>query len=356
MKTSILDYQLIKQIFLAKESNFSMLKNVINVGTQDEPAYFVDNGSSILGVAHLDSVVYGDCQIVEPTEGCPMLVSPMCDDRLGVATLLAVLPKTGIKTDWLLTTNEETMQSTSRFFKPKKQYNWMYMFDRASNDVVTYQYEGSEWLASLRKNKFKIGNGTYSDIADMNQLGCMGVNIGTGYYHQHTRYSYAIVNEWLMQVSLFASFYHANKDIYYKYIPEMCVKCGAVLGRYDYGKMCVNCEPKYTRIYAANDYGNFDWAKWTQDINKTIRGDNITEVTKARWFCHICGLIQNTTEEKTFLNSHEGLCAYCYDEYRCRGCGRNPQNPSDYQSIADYDYCTSCSQAQEDQKHDNVGI
>lgn len=173
---------------------------------------FVDNGADVLGIAHLDGTL-------EPThffhgrgyhDGQYQIMSTMVDDRLGVFTLLNILPQLpDVKIDILLTVGEEQGNSTAQFFKPPRQYNWMFQFDRGGTDAVHYQYTKPMWLSALRKHFTGINHGMASDISLMGHLGCQGVNIGTAYYDYTSHRGWANLNQLVKQVRLFENFYRA---------------------------------------------------------------------------------------------------------------------------------------------------
>jgi hypothetical protein len=153
---------------------------------------FVDNGKSILGVAHLDGTMpaeffYIGCESQRP--GDILVRSPFVDDRLGAYTILHLIQQVGVECDLLFSVGEEIGQPTSQDFAvPKgRVYKWMFMFDRMGTDAVHYQYTNHDWLTALETHFEDVQVGMFSDIAYMDHVGCQGVNIGTG-YHQYTTY------------------------------------------------------------------------------------------------------------------------------------------------------------------------
>jgi hypothetical protein len=144
------------------------------------------------------------------------------DDRLGVYTMLDLLPKLGINFDLLLTEGEETGQSTAQHFTNNK-YNWIFSFDRQKDDVVLYDYQDAKinsWEQALKDSEFRIGLGSFSDIAFMEDLGIKGVNIGTGYVNEHSRNCYASMKMLTSQIEKFKNFYDKNKDIKYAHVEK----------------------------------------------------------------------------------------------------------------------------------------
>lgn len=176
---------------------------------------FIDNNSSVLAVAHLDTVFTGNS--FPFTVDGDQINSYNLDDRLGAYIIMEVLPKLGINADILLTEGEESGLSTAMFFEPTKKYNWIFQFDRMGTDVVLYQYETQDQLCnSLENDKFFINYGSFSDISFMN-IGVAGVNFGTGYYDNHFDNSYMLISHTLLMIGKFVEFYKKHKNTKYKF-------------------------------------------------------------------------------------------------------------------------------------------
>lgn len=172
--------------------------------------YYQDNGSDVLGIAHLDSVCdNGTCTVVD-TAGGLLALSGALDDRLGAYVILEMLPKLGITCDWLLTTDEEINASTADEFEPEKEYNWMFQFDRGGTDVVLYEYETFEMRALVQDAGARVGIGSFSDICLLNHLGCVGFNWGVGYEEYHGERSHAWLEDTFRMVARFVKFYTTN--------------------------------------------------------------------------------------------------------------------------------------------------
>lgn len=186
--------------------------------TEHGPLIYIDNGADVLGVAHLDSVYESKPKLVGQRLYCPQL-----DDRLGVYVLLHMLPKyLGKPYDILLTDSEEKGRSTSQYFETTKQYNWMFQFDRAGQDVVMYQYERPSYIKMLEDADFEVGSGSFSDIAWLEHLGCAGFNFGVGYQEQHSYSCYAdmAVTNWM--VKKFSKFFQKHSTTYLVHEPVIC--------------------------------------------------------------------------------------------------------------------------------------
>ena len=161
------------------------------------PYWFKDNNSKILAVAHLDSVQeWTHCKFLGDR-----VYSPTLDDRLGVWVILEGLK--GLTFDILLTTNEEMCASTAADFKTKRQYNWIFEFDRSGTDVVMYDYESKEMEELLAENKFRLGVGSYTDICEIEHLNCKGFNFGAAYYDYHNQYAYAFFVLYIHSIYLY---------------------------------------------------------------------------------------------------------------------------------------------------------
>lgn len=197
--------------------------------SNDRFFHYVDNGSDVLGIAHLDSVQHdGTANIVETAAGL-LVTSGTLDDRLGAYVILDLLPRLGITCDWLLTTDEESGGSTAEdfaygFFDPEdgevlKQYNWMFQFDRGGTDVVCYDYETPELVELIQASGARVGDGIFSDICVLESLGCVGVNWGVGYEDYHGPRSHAWLEDTFRMVGCFVKFWQANHKTFIEHDP-----------------------------------------------------------------------------------------------------------------------------------------
>ncbi|MHB8994521.1 MAG: hypothetical protein ACYC63_04650 [Armatimonadota bacterium] len=182
---------------------------------------FKDNGASILAVAHCDTVQTAKYKVPKSTRG-PVVSHMALDDRLGVYLLLDVLPRLGVKMDVLLTDDEEMGRSTARLFDPPKdkEYNWIFSFDRAGTDVVMYEFEDrdADWEGFWKGHGLKLGGGAFSDICELEALGCKAFNFGCGYHKQHTPECYADLRETAKMVNRFMGFYKAHGESHFPHL------------------------------------------------------------------------------------------------------------------------------------------
>jgi hypothetical protein len=175
--------------------------------------YYGDNGSDILAVAHLDSVQdHRTCDVVQTKAGSKIAFSPTLDDRLGVYVICELLPKMGIKADVLLTTGEETADSSADLFTTDKEYKWMFSFDREGTDVVMYEYRSDDMKDLLKQCGFEFSYGSFSDICELEHLGCKGFNFGVGYHNYHSKRAFVFLDDTFDMVARFCRFHQLHKD------------------------------------------------------------------------------------------------------------------------------------------------
>jgi hypothetical protein len=161
------------------------------------------NGSTmrVLAIAHTDCVP----KYVKPIYDKDKfrIVSGQLDDRLGVAILLDILPNfmPWLQVDVLLTDDEEIGKSTAHDWvldlqlnnqleAVKDTYDWIFSFDRAGTDVVTYNFNNKTADDTLETAGWHIGDGSFSDICMVESLGIWACNFGCGYYGQHSNKCY----------------------------------------------------------------------------------------------------------------------------------------------------------------------
>ena len=178
--------------------------------------HFKDNGSRVLAVAHLDTVVRPDrrkpCFLT--TYRGPGVISGALDDRLGAYVILKLLPALGITCDWLLTVGEESGRSTAGLFKTEKDYDWVIEFDRGGTDVVMYQFEDDASIAAVEAAGAKVGNGSFSDIASLEHLGVKAFNWGAGYDgNYHSEDGYAYLDDTFGMVAKYLRFHAQNAGV-----------------------------------------------------------------------------------------------------------------------------------------------
>lgn len=184
--------------------------------------YYRDNASSVLAVAHLDTVVEHDeraCRFVT-TEAGQVVFSGALDDRLGAYIILDLLPKLGVTYDLLLTVGEESGQSTAQFFDTEKEYDWIIEFDRGGTDVVMYQYEDAEVRDMVKASGARVGDGAFSDISYMEHLETKAFNWGVGYQDYHGPRSHAFLEDTFRMVARYLTFSEQNEGVGMPHYPQ----------------------------------------------------------------------------------------------------------------------------------------
>ena len=192
--------------------------------TKKEPKFYIhkDNGSDVLGIAHLDTVQQDrGCSVVFSKTLGKLVLSGGLDDRLGAYIILEMLPRLGITCDWLLTTDEEIGQSTAQHFEGEdKKYNWMFSFDRMGTDVVMYDYRTKELADLVEASGARTGHGSVSDISYLKHLGISGMNWGCGYQDYHSMRGHAYLFDTFKMLTSFVRFYQQNAETPLPYVQK----------------------------------------------------------------------------------------------------------------------------------------
>ncbi len=185
-----------------KELLFTDHKEFI-VGDGEKRRIFIDRGSDILFVAHIDTV---QTPVLKKHHKSRIWAAGL-DDRLGCG--LASELSRFMDVDLLICDLEESAKSSGQYHD-LKDYNWIAEFDRSGDDVVTYDMDDDDFLTALHKH-FTLGWGTFSDLCLLNTKSCC-VNIGIGYHHAHSEDSYVDINQLNIQLDRFRKFFYEFKD------------------------------------------------------------------------------------------------------------------------------------------------
>ncbi len=176
---------------------------VLDKGRIDKHRIFIDRGSDVLAIVHLDTVQKPKWNKLSHN----ILYASGLDDRLGCFLANQISEELGL--DLLITDHEERGKTTG-VFQTLKDYNWIAEFDRGGEDVVTYDLDCPEFLDALDEF-FTVGWGTYSDIASLDTTACC-VNVGIGYQKDHGIDSFADLEVTARQMQRFREFYAGHKD------------------------------------------------------------------------------------------------------------------------------------------------
>lgn len=205
------------------------------------------NPKSVLGVAHVDYVIWGYPHFIEKG-GDVCCLGGQVDDRVGVWMMLDVLPSL-LEFDILLTNDEEKCNSTASDFlqsfewenyENPKNYNWCFSFDRRGTDAVIYNSDKK--FGNAVKKHLILGRGTYSDIKE---LPWNGVNVGSGYYGEHTDKAYVNLNHLWSQVQKFLGFF--NQYSLANFGVKSCLSTNSTLNIQDTRKKVTMADSPITR-------------------------------------------------------------------------------------------------------------
>jgi hypothetical protein len=249
---------------------------------------YIDNGGDVLAVAHLD-VSPSIQKFRKSFYVCGRKIfSPSLDDRLGAYLICDFLPRMGLTYDILLTEDEEVGLSTAMDFIARKDYNWIFEFDRRGDDVVMYQFHDSDMADLLETSGFKVGTGSFTDICELDNLGCKGFNFGTGYHLEHSRRCYANLKITAHMVKLFIEFFKANSHIHYPHdeADNWYSSRSWSKGSWKYGK--------YGAGWESTDDDYHDYMNWSGRWWKDQDDEDRLEKTKTELFDKAATVYENT--------------------------------------------------------------
>lgn len=151
------------------------------------------------------------------------------DDRVGVYIALELM-KRKVKADFLFTCEEEVGGIGAKSFaRDYYSYNFNHScfieIDRkGTNHIASYGYDNKELENIIG---LPVEMGSYTDIVDIcATTGIAGYNIACGYYRQHTKYEYIVIDEvkWCLSYILELIpklydkvFYNECKKLSYRY-------------------------------------------------------------------------------------------------------------------------------------------
>lgn len=206
-------------------------KFTIDFNDPKKQRIFIDRKSDILFVAHIDTVQKP--KFIKKTKN--RIYAAGLDDRLGC--LIAHELSTELKTDLLICDLEESAKSTGQYHK-LKEYNWIVEFDRAGNDVVTYDLDNIDFRQALSEY-WEIGFGAFSDVCQLKTQACC-VNVGIGYQHAHSKDSYVGLKTMRKQIAKFKQFFNEYKDT--KFEQDLFVEFDEFNCDYSYKSSIGECE------------------------------------------------------------------------------------------------------------------
>jgi len=282
-----IDYDELKLICQQRDDwFFSKFEKYVGTNSLGRYIYIKNDNAKVLAVAHVDTVV-NPRKIFNfnlyHIDGVRIVKTPTLDDRLGMYTILSLLPSI-YGNEWadiLITEGEETGKSTGKKFETDKKYNWMVEFDRngsamldegdrggkkgryvTGNDAVLYSYgtDAKEFRAALTDAGFKnLGTGSFTDISAMQGLGVKGFNVGVGYHNNHSTKAYFFPAEYARTINLFMNFYNKYKDTEFKHVKPVS-QYGGYYNNAGYRNAKRNNKlPGGTTLYAPEKFSDKGW-------------------------------------------------------------------------------------------------
>ena len=185
-----------------KEYLYNYLKDK-NMNPLNEDGFlYVEGNIPVLLVAHMDTVDINPPKEIIYNEEVDLLYNPDGilggDDRCGIYAILKLLEQ---YRPYILFTEDEEIgcvgakKAVLKISKPDVKY--IIEFDRAGkDDCVFYECDNKSFINYVEKYGFKIEEGTYSDISILGKSwNIASVNLSSGYYNEHTKDEYVILNE-----------------------------------------------------------------------------------------------------------------------------------------------------------------
>ena len=229
---------------------FANLKNhSLDYDDKDKRRIFVDRKSDLLFVAHLDTVQEPKISELQKTDNGTILKGAGFDDRLGCYAAYRLSKQ--LNADLLLTDNEEKGQSTAQHHICKP-YNWVAEFDRAGDDVVTYDCGSKKFIKAIKKH-WKEGWGSFSDICQLKTKACC-LNVGIGYEQAHSENSTVNLDVYIGQIEKFKLFCEHNRNK--KFVRRNKPKQRYIFSGYGYGTTYQNRQGIFT---GRDSYFNDDY-------------------------------------------------------------------------------------------------
>jgi len=211
-------------------------------GKSGRHIYIQHENAKVLAVAHADTIVNPRDKFnfnilnrkTDSGEVIRIVKTPTLDDRLGIYTIMNLLPSI-LGAGWadiLITEGEETGNSTARDFVTDKEYNWIVEFDRMgsalterskgwnNSDAVLYEFKGKEIEDALKDCGFEsLGTGTFTDISHLQELRVKAFNVAVGYHDNHSTKAYMFPKEYTRTINLFMEFYKKYAGHKFVHVP-----------------------------------------------------------------------------------------------------------------------------------------
>lgn len=157
-------------------------------------------------VAHIDSVFDKKPQHITLKKGILRSATGLgADDKCGIVTILEIL-KVNSNINAILTVDEEIggIGASKIQYKQIKNVNYFIEVDRRGkhdlidkiSDVITNKEFIDDIWHLMKKYKFKLNEGVYTDIFDLSYTSRISsINLSAGYYNPHTKNEYVVLSE-----------------------------------------------------------------------------------------------------------------------------------------------------------------
>lgn len=287
------ELKILREVCRASQKELISAFKCVDIPGHRNSCWYRDNGADILAVAHMDTVQQGTHFKSIKIGDEEIVYSPRLDDRLGVYTIGFLLPMLGVKCDVLLTEDEETYNSSATGFNTTKDYKWIFSFDRAGSDVVTYQYDDDQFHSALKDAHFYVSTGSYSDICDLDFLEVCGLNVGTGLRDGHGMYANFSMLQYKDQVRKFMAFYREYRNTQFVHVPSPHYRYGCMGGGAHGGN-------SYLWDEEEEDYG------WGSTLNSRPLMDTCPVCGTAISERGICMCSDTEWERKELMDVHMG--------------------------------------------------
>jgi hypothetical protein len=274
---------------------------------------------SPLLVCHADTVL-GNLSYSYDSERM-VVTSSELDDRLGIACMLYSLLQGNALSEcaMLVCDNEEIASTTaSTFTDDTLAMNgtseaglpvWLMEFDRRGTDAVTYVYGNDTFHSLLESVGFTIGEGSFSDISSMTDIGRSGVNVGIGYHNEHSTRCHARLSDTLTQLGRAVQFCEFYSCLTLRYTPPAFKR-----GKYDrtnYDGYYDDDRPLFSSTGAKLSLTPIVDDMWDSPLDELdeLLADEASEL-------EVCECCEAITHEQDMLDfGGQRICEQCYADF-----------------------------------------
>jgi len=251
-----------------------------------------------------------------------VVTSSELDDRLGIACMLysLLLGNALSECAMLVCDNEEIASTTaSQFTDDTLAMNgtsesglpvWLMEFDRRGVDVVTYVYGNDTFHSLLESVGFTIGEGSFSDISSMVDIGRSGVNVGVGYHSEHSTRCHARLSDTLLQLARANQFCEFYSCVTLRYTAPVYKR--GKYDRFDYDGYYDDDRPLFSSTGAKLSVTPVIDDMWDNPIDNDI--DELLSSPDSE--LEVCECCEAITHEQDMLDfGGQRICEQCYADF-----------------------------------------